>query len=437
MSYPTKKLGDVAKIEGGGTPSTKNPLFWNGDVSWLTPKELSDLSDREIFDTERKITSEGLRHSKLFPAGAVLFTSRAPIGYVAIAGIQMATNQGFKNFICNEKVLNNGFLYYFFKLKTKYLQSLGRGATFTEISRSILAKVEIPLPPLEIQKQIVERLDKVVGAQKLNGDLIQKTDELFQSLLHKELDPAGPAHIPIKQHTNKLEYVGMSGSRSKTPADASAFVKTSADKKAMAGKKNWEIKKLGDTDIIEIIDGDRGKNYPPKNEFQKMGFCLFLNTKNVTSSGFIFVEVDFIPKERDEKLRKGKLQRNDIVLTTRGTVGNSALYDDSVEFDNVRINSGMVILRPNTKKIIPKLLWVLMGDSMTQRQFKRILSGTAQPQLPITNLVKIKIPLPPLQTQRQIVAKLSAVQNYKTQLLAQKSKLKELFNSVLSKSFSG
>ena len=200
--------------------------------------------------------------------------------------------------------------------------------------------------------------------------------------------------------------------------------------------KDWEIKKLGDKDVIEIIDGDRGKNYPPKNEFQKTGFCLFLNTKNVTSSGFIFAEVDFIPKERDEKLRKGKLQRNDIVLTTRGTVGNSALYDDSVEFDNVRINSGMVILRPNTKQIIPKLLWILMGDSMTQKQFKRILSGTAQPQLPITNLVKIKIPLPPLETQKQIVQKLSAVQEYKTGLIEQRKKLKELFESSLHKSMS-
>ena len=106
----------------------------------------------------------------------------------------------------------------------------------------------------------------------MNDGLIQKTDELFQSLLHKEINPAG---------------------------------------------KDWGIKKLGDKDIIEIIDGDRGKNYPPKNEFTKTGFCLFLNTKNVTSTGFVFNEVDFIPKERDEKLRKGKLQRNDVVLTTR------------------------------------------------------------------------------------------------------------------------
>ena len=282
------------------------------------------------------------------------------------------------------------FLFYFMKKNENNWSRLSTGSTFSAIKGSNLRNFEIQVPPLEIQKQIVERLDKVAEAQKLNDELIQKTDELFQSLLHKEINPAG---------------------------------------------KDWGIKKLGDKDIIEIIDGDRGKNYPPKNEFTKTGFCLFLNTKNVTSTGFVFNEVDFIPKERDEKLRKGKLQRNDIVLTTRGTVGNSALYNDSVEFDNVRINSGMVILRPNIKNIIPKLLWILMGDGVTQRQFKRILSGTAQPQLPITNLVKIKIPLPPLQTQRQIVAKLSAVQNYKTQLLAQKSKLKELFNSVLSKWF--
>ena len=131
-------------------------------------------------------------------------------------------------------------------------------------------------------------------------------------------------------------------------------------------------------------------------------------------------------KRETKKLRKGKLQRNDVILTTRGTVGNAALYDASVGFNDVRINSGMVVLRPNINRIIPKLLWILMGDGITQRQFKRILSGTAQPQLPITNLVKIKIPLPPLKIQKQIVAKLSAVQDYKNNSL-NKSKAQRAF----------
>ena len=416
-NWPTKKLGEVTKIEGGGTPSTKNPLFWNGDVLWLTPKELSDFSGREIFDTERKITSEGLKHSKLFPAGAVLFTSRAPIGYVAIAGIQMATNQGFKNFICNEKVLNNGFLYYFLKLKTKYLQSLGRGATFTEISRSILAKVDIPLPPLEIQKQIVERLDKIVAAQKLNDDLIQKADELFQSLLHKELNSAGPAYTPTKQHTNKLEYVGMSGSRSKTPADASAFVKTSEDKKAMAGKKDWEVKKLGD--IAEIIMGQS----PPSSTYNERGEGLpFFQGK--AEFGEIYpTPLKYCPKPTRIA------EAGDILMSVRAPVGNINL---AKERSGIGRGLGAIRAREGIDQSFLYFFFIKNENS-----WSRLSVGSTFLAIRRNNLDNLKVPLPPIKTQKQIVAKLSAAQDYKTQLLAQKSKLKELFNSVLAKSFNG
>ena len=97
--------------------------------------------------------------------------------------------------------------------------------------------------------------------------------------------------------------------------------------------------------LADIIDGDRGKNYPKQNEFFPEGYCLFLNAGNVTPNGFSFEENSFITQEKDDLLRKGKLQRGDIVYTTRGTVGNAALYSESVPFENRRINSGMVILR--------------------------------------------------------------------------------------------
>lgn len=185
--WEIKKIKDVATVQNGGTPSTKNPKYWNGKILWLTPKELSNFEDTEIFDTERKISDEGLYHSSaaLLPTGTVLFTSRAPIGYVAIAGVPMATNQGFKNFVCDGKQLNNKFLYFFLRLKKKYLQSLGRGATFTEISKTIVEKVEIPLPPLNTQKQIVEKLS---AAQDYKTQLLaqkSKLKELFDSVLAK------------------------------------------------------------------------------------------------------------------------------------------------------------------------------------------------------------------------------------------------------------
>ncbi|MCP6719221.1 MAG: restriction endonuclease subunit S [Patescibacteria group bacterium] len=188
--WEIKKIKDIAGVGNGGTPSTKNPKYWNGKILWLTPKELSGFEDIEIFDTERKISNEGLSHSSatLLPVGTVLFTSRAPIGYIAIAGVTMTTNQGFKNFVCDSKQLNNKFLYFFLRLKKKYLQSLGRGATFTEISKTIVEKVEISLPSLKIQKQIVAKLS---AAQDYKTQLLaqkSKLKELFSSVLSKSFN---------------------------------------------------------------------------------------------------------------------------------------------------------------------------------------------------------------------------------------------------------
>lgn len=157
---------------------------------------------------------------------------------------------------------------------------------------------------------------------------------------------------------------------------------------------------------LEIIDGDRGKNYPKKNEFKDEGHCLFLNAKNVTDNGFDFTTNMYISEEKDNLLKKGKLRRGDIVLTTRGTVGNMALYDDEVPFDNVRINSGMLILRPQKEIINEFLYWSLKSDFFKKQIFS-IKSGTAQPQLPITTLNKLKFYLPNLDIQKEIVDILS------------------------------
>ena len=186
-NWGVKRMGEVTQIESGGTPSTQNLEYWNGKILWLTPKELSNFQDIEIYDTERKITQLGLDCSsaKLLPAGAVLLTSRAPIGYIVVAGKSMATNQGFKNFICKGKLLNNKFLYYFLKYKTKEIQSLGRGATFGEVSRTIVSNIKIPLPSLETQQKIVEKLFAVQEYKKKPLQQKEKLNELFESVLNK------------------------------------------------------------------------------------------------------------------------------------------------------------------------------------------------------------------------------------------------------------
>jgi type I restriction enzyme M protein len=161
---------------------------------------------------------------------------------------------------------------------------------------------------------------------------------------------------------------------------------------------------------FEIIDGDRGANYPKKKDLLPSGYCVFLNTKNVRSDGFNFSELEFISKEKDEALRKGKLRRGDVVLTTRGTIGNTGFFDQSVEFDHIRLNSGMLILRPDTKKLSGSYLFHFFQSRNFQAQRDAMVSGAAQPQLPIRSLNEARIPLPPLATQQAIVAEIDAEQ---------------------------
>jgi len=172
---------------------------------------------------------------------------------------------------------------------------------------------------------------------------------------------------------------------------------------------DWPTLRFEDAPF-EIIDGDRGANYPKKEDFSPSGYCVFLNTKNVRSDGFNFSELEFISKEKDEALRKGKLQRGDVVLTTRGTIGNTGFYNESVEFDHIRINSGMLIFRPDTTKLCGSYLFHFFQSQNFQSQRDAIVSGAAQPQLPIRSLNEARIPLPPLGTQQAIVAEIEAEQ---------------------------
>ena len=161
---------------------------------------------------------------------------------------------------------------------------------------------------------------------------------------------------------------------------------------------------------ILIIDGDRGKNYPSQEELHESGYCLFLNAGNVTKDGFVFGKNQFITKEKDLQLRKGRLTRGDIVLTTRGTVGNVALFNDSIPFDNIRINSGMVIFRnTNPELISTKYFYYYLRSSSFFSQVFSHSSGSAQPQLPIKDLREIVIPLPSISEQCNIAEILSAL----------------------------
>ena len=158
------------------------------------------------------------------------------------------------------------------------------------------------------------------------------------------------------------------------------------------GRNQTEPTVLGD--LVDFIDGDRGKNYPTFDEFTSTGYCLFLNASNVTSTGFNFDTCMFITEEKDRLMNKGHLSPYDIVLTSRGTLGNVALYDKHIKYENVRINSGMLIIRPKSKELSPYFIYALLKSSYMKAAIERFKSGSAQPQLPIKDLQKITFEIP-------------------------------------------
>ncbi|MFW9175843.1 restriction endonuclease subunit S [Corynebacterium amycolatum] len=164
--WPIVKLGDVCTVVGGGTPKTTVPEYWGGTIPWLTPKDLSGNKNLYVSCGERSITESGLDNSSaaLLPKGTVLWSSRAPIGHVAIAETNVATNQGFKSFIPGLNV-DSEYLAYTLIFMKDQLQEIGTGATFKEVSAKRAKSIQIPLPPLDEQRRIAQIL-KLVDFQK-------------------------------------------------------------------------------------------------------------------------------------------------------------------------------------------------------------------------------------------------------------------------------
>ncbi len=156
----------------------------------------------------------------------------------------------------------------------------------------------------------------------------------------------------------------------------------------------WELKRLQDSGIA-VIDGDRGKAYPSSDDYFRNGYCLFLSAKNVTKAGFVFDECQFITEAKHKQLRKGSVQPGDLVVTTRGTVGNVGYLLNLNGFEAVRINSGMVIIRNSEDIIETDFLHTLFRSPIIERQVERMNFGSAQPQLTVKIINSLKLPIPP------------------------------------------
>ena len=242
----------------------------------------------------------------------------------------------------------------------------------------------LPIPSIEKQQEIVREYNTIQNRINLNNQLIAKLEETAQTIYKQWfVDFEFPTESHCEERGTSDEAISVVGYKS---SGGKMVWCVELEKEIPEG---WRVGTLGQ--LCEMIDGDRGANYPKNEDFFENEYCLFLNAGNVTKRGFDFSKCVFIKKEKDQLLRKGKLQKNDIVLTSRGTVGNLAFYTDVIPYMNIRINSGMLIIRP---RLEASYLFSMLNSFEFSKAIENYISGSAVPQLPIKDLNVIQILLP-------------------------------------------
>ena len=377
------KLGDICEIVGGSTPKSNIPEYWDGDVKWITPAELNEDS-YVLYDSVRKITELGVQKTGLtsFPAGTVILSSRAPIGKVAIAGCEMYCNQGFKNLICSDAI-NNKYLYWFLKGKTDYLNSLGRGATFKEVSKQIVSTIEIELPSIERQKEIAAHFDALTSIKHHRKQQLSKLDDLI-----------------------KARFVEMFGHQSKN-------------------EKYLPYKTIDD--VAEIF---LGITHTP--EYVDDG-VIFISAKNTSGDYLDLNDVKHISQEEFEGAPAGsKPKRNDVLFSRVGSnLGHPVILEEDIELCTF-VSLGFL----RTKGMVTSnYLKHWMRDDFFPVQVSEHVKGGGQPNLNTGWLKQFRIIVPELLEQRAFDDFCSQIDKSKAAIQKSLDETQLLFDSLMQKYF--
>ena len=349
------RLGDVCTVVSGSTPKSTVPEYWDGDIKWITPAELSN-DTYIINDSARHITALGVAKTglKSFPAGTVILSSRAPIGKTAIAGCEMFCNQGFKNLICSEKI-DSKYLYYFLSGKTDYLNSLGRGATFKEISKAIVENIEIPLPEVEEQKRIAARFERLLRLIQLQKAELEELDKLVKS-----------------------RFIELFGDPVTNPY-------------------GWQQLTVNDV-CVSIVRGPFGsalkKEFfvPPSDTTYKVYEQKHAIQKSSTIGTY------YVTAEKYNELRRFECHSGDILMSCSGTMGE--LYQLPAGCEQGIINQALCKFTLN-ERILPIVFLAYMRETIGNLETK----GSGIQNIAAVSYVKaMPINLPPIRVQEQFAA---------------------------------
>ena len=379
-----ERLGDICTIVSGSTPKSNVSEYWDGDVKWITPAELSEES-YIINDTVRHITELGVAKTGLkpFPKGTVILSSRAPIGKTAIAGCEMYCNQGFKNLICSEKI-NPRYLYWFLTCNTEYLNSLGRGATFKEISKEIVGNIEIPLPKKEEQIAIAEKFEKLNDLISLRKQQLAKLVELV-----------------------KARFVELFGD-------------------PVANEKGWPLATLGE--VAEIRIGPFG-TLLHKEDYIEGGHAL-VNPSHIIEGSICVDDKLTISDEKYKELSAYHLLVGDVVLGRRGEMGRCAV----VYKEGLLCGTGSMVIRPSDK-MKPYFLQNIISNPAYKKVIEDKAVGVTMMNLNVPIVSSLTIPLLPVEMQEKFIVFMQKTDKSKASVQESLDKLETLKKALMQKYF--
>ncbi|MGK7754934.1 MULTISPECIES: restriction endonuclease subunit S [unclassified Roseovarius] len=385
MSWDQVAIGEVAEIVSGATPKSSVADYWGGDVAWATPTDLSKLKGKHLAHTERTITRKGLSScaARVLPANSVLFSSRAPIGLVAINTKPMATNQGFKSFVPSNE-LDANFLFWWLNANRQRLEDLGTGATFKEVSKRVVSEVQIPLPPIGEQRRIAAILDKADAIRRKREQALDQADEFLKSV-----------------------FVDMFGD----PASGTTEFAT--------------------TPLGELVDPSRGISYGiVQRGPETPNGVPVVRISNIVTDRFDGMHLVRTSKEISSKYRRTVLKGGELLLSIRGTVGRVAISPAEAAGFNV---SREVAVIPLLDGVDPVFVRALMLTDGAQRFMTENIKGVAQRGINLKDVRLLPVPRP----SEEIVSKFTSIVERTNSIVKKLGVDAPLFEALSQRAFSG
>ena len=425
-SWEWVRLGELGEIIGGGTPKTSTPEFWDGDIAWLTPADMKNIKGKYASAGARNLTQLGLNKSsaRLMPAGTVLYSSRAPIGYIAIAENYISTNQGFKSLVPVNIEISD-YIYYCLISRTNNIVSRASGTTFKEISGTEFGLTVVPIPPIEEQHRIVVKIEEILpyidqydkAYTKLESFNKKFPEDMKKSILQMAMQGKLVEQRPEEGTADEL-YEQIVAEKAKLIKEGKIkkekpLPEITEDEIPFEIPSSWRWVRLGEITILQ--NGDRSSKYPVESDYVENGIPFF-GAKDMGEKYLSYDNVRYISQEKFNALGNGKLKDEDFVCLLRGSVGKVAIFKSDETHDTGFICAQMVILSSICKDSVEYLYSVLKSPYYFEI-IKLKTTGTAVKQLPAKELGNVIMPLPPLEEQKRIVAKIEELLPYCNQLI--------------------